>query len=362
MFADTVQRQDVDVGLTEDAFETESKRVLQQLLGGDVVDRDVDGAQSTRDFDLVVESTVIHAVEVTSVQLPAARATRAGIERLRAKDLGLTATWDVYLHEEAPTRPIERDAPRLLNLLYGNGVAEFDDLSPPAEPMLAAAVEELASLHIPKGRASTRPPFRIHAGGFGSGSLDPANLTRALEAEAAKDDNRRKLADAPAGATRHLFVWLHDSDWYVSSLLRDPISTPPAPLLPAEVDVVWAAVGEGRDVLTCSALLRADRTGLAEIDPSSGAALPRRHTLGAASGPPDDPPTCDVCGGRGTWTVQTVERTEPATGRRSRVLAWLATCARDETHWEMPGRSLSAAELVSRSRAGGTAMPTPEAR
>lgn len=128
-----LRRQYVDVGLTEDAFEAESKRVLQQLLGGDVVDRDVDGAQSTRDFDLVVESAVVHAVEVTSVQLPAARTTRTGIERLRAKDLGLMATWDVYLHEEAPTRPIERHAPRLLNLLYAHGVAEFDDLSPPAE-------------------------------------------------------------------------------------------------------------------------------------------------------------------------------------------------------------------------------------
>lgn len=346
------------MGSTEDAFEAESKRVLQRLLGGDVVDRDVDGAQSTRDFDLLVESIVVHAVEVTSVQLPAARATRAGIERLRDKDVGLTATWDVYLHEEAPTRPIERHAPRLLNLLYAKGVAEFDDLSPPAEPMVAAAVEELAVLHVPKGRASTRPPFRIHAGGFGSGSLGPANLTRALEAEAAKDDNRRKLADAPAGATRHLFVWLHDSDWYISSLLRDPITTPPAPLLPDEVDVIWAAVREGPDELTCSALLRADRTGLVEIDPTPGADLPRRHTPGAASGPPDDPPSCVVCQGPGAWTVWTVERLNPATGVRVDVLAWKATCESDAMHWAIPGRALSALELTSFDRHDGN----PEVR
>jgi hypothetical protein len=332
------------MGLTEDAFETESKRVLQRMLGGQVVDRDVDGAQNTRDFDLVDGDVVLHGVEVTSVQLPSARATRSGIERLRKKDLGLTATWLVYVHEEAPIRPIEKDAPRLLNLLYASGVAEFDDLNPPADPGLVAAVQQLAALHLPKGHASTATPFRLYAGGFGSGSIDPANLTRAIESEASKDDNRGKLASTPAGATRHLFVWLHDSHWYVSSLLRSPISVPPDPLLPAEVDVIWVAVGEGRDRLRCSALLRDDGAGFVEIDPESGDELPRRTTQGAVSGPPDDPPDCPSCGGHGTWTVRNVDRLDSSTGRRAVVRAWRATCAREPNHWWMPGRSLSARE------------------
>lgn len=344
----------VRVGSTEDAFEAASKRVLQRLLGGEIVDRDIDGAQNTRDFDLVVDDTVVHAVEVTSVQLPAARATRAGIERLRQKDLDLTASWDVYIHEEAPTRPIERNAPRLLNRLHANGVLEFDDLNPPVDAALAAVVHELASLHVPKGYASESAPFRLHAGGYGSGSVDPANVTRALEAEAAKSDNRRKLANAPAGAMRHLFVWLHDSHWYVSSLLRDPISTPPAPLLPDEVDVVWAAVGDGPGELTCAALLRADRTGITDVDPASGGALPRRRAPGAASGPPDDPPTCAVCQEPGTWTVWTVERLDPKTSERAAVRAWKATCSRDATHWAMPGRALTAVELASLDPPNGT--------
>lgn len=348
------------MGSTEDAFEAESKHVLQRLLGGDVVDRDVDGAQNTRDFDLLIDNVVVHAVEVTSVQLSTARATRSGIERLREKDLGLTATWSVYVHEEAPIRPIEKKAPRLLNLLYASGVTEFDALNPPTDRDLAYAVDELASIHLPKGRASRAAPFRINAGGFGSGSVDPANVTHAIEAEAAKDDNRRKLASAPAGASRHLFVWLHDSHWYVSSLLRNPISTPPAPLLPPEIDIVWAAVGEGRHVVTCCALLRGDEAGFAEIAPASGALLPPRHTPGVASGPPDDPPTCPVCEGRSTWKLATVDRVDPATGGQTPVLAWEAACARDATHWGMLGRSLSAAELQGRHSHGavrGTATP-----
>jgi hypothetical protein len=342
-------RHNVGVGSTEDAFEAEAKRVLQRLVGGELVDRDVDGAQNTRDFDLVADDGAVHAVEVTSVQLPTARATRSGIERLRKKDLGLTATWGISVYEEAPTQPIAKNAPRLLNLLYARGVTEFDDLNPPTDPDLAAAVHELASLHIPTGRASAAAPFRIHAAGFGSGSVDPANLTRAVETEAAKEDNRRKLARAPTGARRHLFVWLHDSHWYVASLLRSPISTPPAPLLPPEVDVVWAAVGEGRDAFTCSRLLRGNRTGFTEIDPASGTELPRRTTPGAASGPPDEP-ICPVCQGHGTWTIRPVDQLDPTTGQETVVLTWQASCARDTTHWAMPGRSLSAAELHARDR------------
>jgi hypothetical protein len=302
-----------------------------------------------RDFDLVADDGVVHAVKVTSVQLPTARATRSGIERLREKALGLTATWGIFVHDEAPTRPIEKNAPRLLNLLYSRGVTEFDDLNPPTDPDLAATVHELASLHIPTGPASTAAPFQIHAGGFGSGGVDPANLTRAVETEAAEKDNRRKLGRAPTGTRRHLILWLHDSHWYVSSLLRSPISMPPAPLLPPEVDVVWTAVGEGREAISCSRLLRGDGAGFTEIDPTSGTELPRRTTPGSASGPPDER-ICPVCLGQGKWTVRPLDRLDPSTGRETVVLTWQVACARDTTHWALPGRSLSAAELHARDR------------
>lgn len=336
------------MGAPEDAFEAEAKLVLRRLLGGTVVDRDVGGAQGLRDFDLVVDGDVTHAVEVTSVQLPTARAARTGLERLRTKELGLTASWHLYVHEEASTRPIEASAPSLLNLLFASGLTEFDELDPPADPALAAAVEGLASLRIPRGFITGEVPPRLSAGAFGSGSLDPSNLTRAIEAEAAKEDNRRKLASAPTGAVRHLFVWLHDSNWYVSSLLRSPIANPPRPLLPAEVDVVWAAVGDGPGHMTCSALLRGDSASFVELDPHSGAPLPSRNRPGAAVGPPEPPPPCRVCGRPGAWEQRTVQRTAPDTGDGVPTLVWHAKCASDPTHWGASGRALSAAELRER--------------
>ncbi len=340
---------DRGVGDTEDAFEAEAKVVLQRLLGGVVVDRDVPGAQGVRDFDLVdAGGQVTHAIEVTSVQLGSARATRAALERLNTRDLGLTASWHLYVHEEAPIRPIERNAPTHLNLLDANGLTDFSDLDPPGDPQLARAVNALAAMHVPRGFRLDETPFRLSAGGFGSGSLDPMNLTRAVEASAAETDNRRKLAAAPNGAERHLIVWLHDSNWYVSSLLRDPIAPPPRPLLPDEVDVVWIAVGDGPGTLTCTALLRGDRQELVEIDVDSGARLPRRSRPGAVSGPPDTAPTCVVCGGPGRWEERVVEQTAPNSDQAEQVLIWQATCKQDPDHWAMPGRMLSAAELAER--------------
>lgn len=333
------------MGSAEDEFEREAKRVLQHLLGGSVVDRDTRGAQGVRDFDLVDSAeAVAHAVEVTSVQLPAARATRSGMERLRAMDLGLTASWDIFVHEEAPTRPIEQRAAPTLNLLHAHGVDEFDALDPPTDPDLAQAVVEIADMCIPRGRVmpGASPP-RLYPGTFGSGTVDPSNLTGAIEAEAHKDDNRRKLSAAPAGAVRHLFVWLHDSHWYVSSLLRSPSATPPAPLLPTEVEVVWAAVGDGPGPLTCSALLRSARSEWVQLDPTSGAVIPPTSNE-QATGPPTPPPRCPLCNGPSRWERWTVDRTHRS-GVQSVVQAWRAVCAEQQDHWVMPGRDLSAAEL-----------------
>lgn len=110
-------------------------------------------------------------------------------------------------------------------------------------------------------------PPRLYPGGYGSGSMDARNLTKAINGEAAKSDNRAKLLAAPQGAVRHLFVWLHDSDWYVAVLLRAPIEMPPPPTLPPEIDVVWAAVGDGPAGLACTGLIRSDGAGWAAVTP-----------------------------------------------------------------------------------------------
>lgn len=59
-----------------------------------------------------------------------------------------------------------------------------------------------------------------------------------------------------------------------------------------------------------------------------------------AEGPPDVPPRCPVCGSIGRWSEWTVDR--DGVGQ---VRAWRALCSKEETHWTMPGRDLTADEL-----------------
>lgn len=257
------------MGSAEAQQEAETERVLGMLLGGSVVRRDTGLISGMRDFDLVDAADVVReAVEVTSVQLPSARAMRSAAERLRNKPLGLTSSWSLAVHESTEVKPVERDAPAKLNFLESLGVTSFDRTRPPRDPAARAAVEDLSGLRVALARILPRSsPPRLFLSGWGSGSLDSANLTRAVNTEVGKADNRSKLGAAPSEARRHLFVWLHDSHWYVSALLRDPISVPPAPTLPSEIDVVWAAVGDGPGALTCTALIRSDGRSWTDIPP-----------------------------------------------------------------------------------------------
>jgi hypothetical protein len=333
------------VSARNDVFEAEAQRVLQGLLGGAVVPKDVPPVQGMRDFDLVNDvGEVVHAVEVTSVQLGSVRATRAGIDRLRDLDLGLSCGWSLTVHESAQVRPIERGAAPLLNQLRDRGVSRFDSMHPPDDPGLALLISRLGDLGVADGRAlSTGAPKRLFLAAWGSGSLDPSNVTSAVEERLDAEDNQRKLAAAPAGAVRHLFVWLDDSHWYVSSLLRDrEDELPPVPDLPAMVDVVWIAIGDG-DPFRCSGLLRADARGIVELDPATGAEV-RRHDALPLGGPPEQPPSCPECQAPGVWSVAWVTRVDPKTQARDQIPSWEARCSQVDRHWAAPGRALSRRE------------------
>jgi hypothetical protein len=334
------------VARREDPLEQEAKRVMQRLHGGRVVDRDEPPAQGMRDFDLVDDEETRHAVEVTSVQLASVGAARSGMERLRHDDIGLTQSWSVTVHETADLRPVRGQAPALLNELAVLGVQQFG-LHRHDDPIVNELVGQLRAVGVVHGHGlpSSTPP-RLLVSGYGSGSIDPSNVTVAVEAELDKDDNQRKLGAAPDGATRHLFVWLHDSHWYVSSTLRgDDFPLPPAPLLPAEVDVVWigTASGPGSKV---DRLLRADRYGIQDVDPDTGRPLtPQSPPTSAADGPPGLAGDCPACGAVTRWEMATHTRHDPEVGTKREIAAWDSTCSNDQAHYRSPGRALSRREL-----------------
>jgi hypothetical protein len=68
----------------------------------------------------------------------------------------------------------------------------------------------------------------------------PENVTGAIEDEATKPDNRRKLA-ASGCVERHLFVYIHAQKFlpWISLIESEPPCQPPA--LPPEITHIWAA-------------------------------------------------------------------------------------------------------------------------
>jgi len=231
-----------------------------------------------------------------------------------------------------------------LNELTARGVERVGLRQRGADAEVEELTQKLQAIGVVEGRAlpALQPP-RLIASGYGSGSIDPSSVTTAVEAELEKGDNRRKLAAAPEGATRHAFVWLHDSHWYVSSTLRDSgFPLPPAPLLPPEVDVGWVAVADGNPP-AASTLLRVDASGIAAVDPTTGAALPLPQTT-AAEGPPSQPSACPRCNSPSEWVVTRRARVDPRTGTRTAVAAWDAMCSADPAHYRRPGRTVSKRE------------------
>ena len=212
--------------------------LLQETLGGQVLVRDTRRTSRMRNFDLVdTDQSVLHGVEVTSVQHPAVRATRVELRKLSESDLQLKNSWAITVHEEIGVRPLRDKAPELLNRLTDLGVDGFGQPAQRIHSSTADTIDALQRLGIVQARAMPDLlPRRLLPGSYGVGSLDAVQITDAVEAELWKADNRRKLAAVPDGAQRHMFVGLDHSNWYVSSqLIDDVVALPPPPSLPPKL-------------------------------------------------------------------------------------------------------------------------------
>jgi len=89
-------------------------------------------------------------------------------------------------------------------------------------------------------------------------AVGPECTIEAINLEARKDDNRKKLA-ATRAAGRRLFVYVDALNFLPWVGVRDFDPAGLAPSLPAEITDVWAAAGAGRP--TQYSVWRGDSTG-----------------------------------------------------------------------------------------------------
>lgn len=245
-------------------MERSAARVLAGRLEGRINWRDVPNAgNGMHDFDVVGSSgKVLAAVEVSSIQEPAVRATRAKIVTTNRLDLGLTTGWQITVGEQQRIQPIVDGVAPILNGLAEMGIARFSGPQALENPAAQRLVRGAGALGIVEGHVlADAKPARLVLSVAGATEVNMNELTNAVERELLRPDNRRKLGAAPIGTERHLFVWAHSSRWDLVRVLLDPAyGLPPAAELPPEVDTVWFAASlEAPEKLTPARLLTAHR-------------------------------------------------------------------------------------------------------
>ena len=281
--------------------EKASAEAVAEVLGGVLEWRDTcDAAASTHDYDIVLtDGSRIVAVEVTAVTLPSDRALESEFKRIFRRPLrGLRGRWLVHVDGPLPSKHsprayveelrgcLERLLPR-----FESGSPSLDELedlyrrwpdprcqvpqhqqlhdehtNSPAKdnPWAQRASERFgcsesavsALVEMSKARVlsviplndegSPHEPNVIVRSPVRSGAIGPNDLSEAVEAEAAKCDNRRKLASACAHE-RHLVISFDPMSLKGRILAHDEDSLadrkqPRPPLLPQEVDTAWAVL------------------------------------------------------------------------------------------------------------------------
>jgi hypothetical protein len=239
-------------------------RVLETAMPGAVIEPVDPGGGPTplRDFDILMEGRDPIALEVTT-------STRADLLQTRARFAEQLATpieapqlrwsWHLYAEVRADVRRIRREiVPALAELESEWSSSAPPDLSffGPTSAARSTAVRRLwQSLGIIWGRAHT---LAGPASVFISPPSDPREWTdahpgafvvEAVEAEAEKADNVRKLGES-GRSERHLFVYVDPRSYPAWQDLDRGTVPPVPPRLPDVITTAWVATvgSDERDV------------------------------------------------------------------------------------------------------------------
>lgn len=227
-----------------DQSERIARLLLERVLRGALSHYVQDQSAGQHDFDLEYPDGRTAAVEVTTSTDQDYRRIEAAMTDARKGGMEISATlcqkrWVIHPFKHARINTIRDRADALLAPIEDSGVEFFTSLSDAADSPHIARI--LTELHVEGG-------FVIDAKGPGAiflsyptqgGFLAQSDVTHAVEREALKPDNRRKLRQSGA-SERHLFVHVDHRNMEAWTALND---LPPngGPELPDEITHVWAA-------------------------------------------------------------------------------------------------------------------------
>lgn len=237
---------------TNKDLENRAATAVAYALGARAIPRDLGGVQM-RDFDLRFQDRPDEPLEITRHADSVTMQSWARLERTDREAPSLSRDWavDVPSRVVGPSgkpEPFDRDrffreAEPALSTLERAGYERFDLGLWVRDPAIEPALQLLVALGCNFGFSSEPPEgevARIHPGAPVGGEVGGDLVAKAVEEEAAKVDNQKKLRE-PAGAQRrHLFVVVDGSTGAAFSAVSHGL-TGRLPLLPDPITTAWVA-------------------------------------------------------------------------------------------------------------------------
>lgn len=232
-----------------DKAEAAAKVILQTLIPGAIMRYRNNQSAGEYDFDLEYATGASVPVEVTMSTDEMLEAKIAEI--IRSKRGGFVRRqkcqqdWWIHPMRHAPIKKIRTKIETYLVAIEAEGLRSFNSFIDASDsPAVNAIFTDLAI----EGGSVTKwksPAIGIATPG-GGGLVNPLLINKAVEREAFKDDNRRKLGSAKK-SEKHLFVYLMPTEHVVWVAVRDGELPPSGPTLPPEITHVWLAtwIGHG---------------------------------------------------------------------------------------------------------------------
>lgn len=231
-----------------DKAETVAEIIVETLMRGAKMRYRETQSAGEYDFDLVYATGMSVPLEVTMSTDQPTEAIEAAIMRSRkggsfVQRIHCQHDWWVHPTKHARINKIRTYIDSYLAAIEAEGWKDFDSFIDAADSPAIHAI--LQDLQIEGGNVTKwkSPGIEIATPGDG-GLVDPALVNEAVEIEALKDDNKRKLGSAEA-SEKHLFVYVTHRKYLVWVAVRDGVLPASPPKLPTEITHVWVATWAG---------------------------------------------------------------------------------------------------------------------
>ena len=226
--------------MSMNSSERVAKALIEEILPGAEMQYHCNQSMGQHDFELKYANDITAAVEVTASMDQTMEETMAAILK---KDFFIPRKkgkndWLVYPVAGARIKRIWAQVDEYLAAIEAGGLSRFWICTDADLPPVASIYNDL---QIERGNITkwkNSPYIGVDYPSQGVGLVLAEDIQQAIEAEANKEDNKRKLGIAGT-EERHLFVYVDSYSLAWDALVRGLVLEQ-APSLPAEITHVWA--------------------------------------------------------------------------------------------------------------------------